>query len=70
MNAATHSAPISSHPAFKWGVGAWFALLLGLGLFVMPAAVHLLMAERLGLAWRMQACAVWRCPPPLRGLAC
>jgi hypothetical protein len=50
MNAATHSAPISSHPAFKWGVGAWFALLLGLGLFVMPAAVHLLMAERLGLA--------------------
>lgn len=50
MNAATHSAPISSHPAFKWGVGAWFALLLGLGLFVMPAAVHLLIAERLGLA--------------------
>ena len=50
MNAATHSAPISSHPAFKWGVGAWFALLLGLGLFVMPAAVHLLMAERLGVA--------------------
>tara|TARA_R110000751_G_scaffold2018_8_gene8729 strand:- start:71109 stop:72263 length:1155 start_codon:yes stop_codon:yes gene_type:complete len=50
MNAATHSAPISSHPAFKWGVGAWFALLLGLGLFVMPAAVHLMMAERLGLA--------------------
>lgn len=47
--AATRPAPISSHPAFKWGVGAWFALLLGLGLFVMPSQVHLLLAERLGL---------------------
>lgn len=50
MTAAKRPAPISSHPAFKWGVGAWFALLLGLGLFVMPAAVHLLIAERLGIA--------------------
>ena len=49
MTAAKRTAPISSHPAFKWGVGAWFALLLGLGLFVMPAEVHLLLAERLGL---------------------
>ncbi|MBX7501413.1 hypothetical protein K3181_08165 [Qipengyuania sp. YG27] len=49
MTAATRPAPISSHPAFKWGVGAWFALLLGLGLFVMPSQVHLLLAERLGL---------------------
>ncbi|MBO6527645.1 hypothetical protein [Erythrobacter sp.] len=50
MTAAKRTAPISSHPAFKWGVGAWFALLLGLGLFVMPAGVHQLLAERLGLA--------------------
>lgn len=49
MTAAKRTVPISSHPAFKWGVGAWFALLLGLGLFVMPAQVHLLFAERLGL---------------------
>ena len=49
MSAATKSAPISSHPAFKWGVAGWFALLLGLGLFVMPANVHQLFAERLGI---------------------
>lgn len=49
MTAAKRPAPISSHPAFKWGVSAWFALLLGLGLFVMPAEVHRLLAERLGL---------------------
>ena len=49
MTAAKRTAPISSHPAFKWGVAAWFALLLGLGLFVMPAEVHLLLADRLGL---------------------
>lgn len=49
MSAATKSAPISSHPAFKWGVAGWFALLLGLGLFVMPANVHQLFAERLSI---------------------
>ena len=49
MSAANHPAPISSHPLFKWAVGAWFALLLGLGLFVMPAAVHLSLGERLAL---------------------
>ena len=40
MTAAKRTAPISSHPAFKWGVAAWFALLLGLGLFVMPPAIQ------------------------------
>ena len=49
MTAAKRKTPISSHPAFKWGVGLWFALLLGLGLFVMPAQVHGLLAERIGL---------------------
>lgn len=50
MTAAKRTAPISSHPAFKWGVAAWFALLLGLGLFVMPPAIHALLAERIGIA--------------------
>ncbi|MEX0342146.1 MAG: hypothetical protein AB3N06_06135 [Erythrobacter sp.] len=50
MTAAKRTAPISSHPAFKWAVGAWFALLLGLGLFVMPAAIHQMLADRLGLS--------------------
>jgi hypothetical protein len=49
MTDATRTAPISSHPAFKWGVGLWFALLLGLGLFVMPAALHQGLAQRLGI---------------------
>lgn len=44
------SPPISSHSGFKWAVALWFAALLGLGLFVMPAPVHDLLAERLGLA--------------------
>lgn len=51
----TRTAPISSHPAFRWGVGAWFALLLGLGLFVMPAAVHQTLGERLGIAGSLGA---------------
>ncbi|MBQ94493.1 MAG: hypothetical protein CL510_01470 [Actinobacteria bacterium] len=50
MTAAKRTAPISSHPAFKWGVAAWFALLLGLGLFVMPPAIHAVLAERIGIA--------------------
>ncbi len=49
MSAANHPAPISSHPLFNWAGGARFALLLGLGLFVMPAAVHLSLGERLAL---------------------
>ncbi len=37
-------------PGFKWIVGLWFALLLGLGLFVMPASVHAALIEQFGLA--------------------
>lgn len=50
MTAAKRTAPISSHPIFKWAVGLWFALLMGLGLFVMPAEVHRLIGDRIGLA--------------------
>ena len=46
---ATRTAPVSKHPAFKWGVGLWFALLMGLGLFVMPESIHQALAERLFL---------------------
>ncbi len=49
MTSDTRTTPISGHPAFKWGVALWFALLLGLGLFVMPASVHASLADRLGL---------------------
>lgn len=54
----TRTAPISSHPAFRWGVGAWFALLLGLGLFVMPAGVHQSIAGAVGLADMFEANAL------------
>lgn len=54
----TRKASISSHPAFRWGVGAWFALLLGLGLFVMPASVHQTIAGALGLADMFDASAL------------
>lgn len=50
MNTAPNSAPISSHPAFKWAVAAWFAALMGLGLLVMPAGVHADIASATGLA--------------------
>ena len=49
MTDATRTAPVSKHPAFKWGVGLWFALLMGLGLFVMPESIHQALAERLFL---------------------
>lgn len=49
MTDATRTAPVSKHPAFKWGVGLWFALLMGLGLFVMPESIHQALAERLSL---------------------
>lgn len=32
------SRPISSHPGFRIGLGLWFGALLGLAVFVMPAA--------------------------------
>lgn len=51
----TRKAPISSHPAFRWGVGAWFALLLGLGLFVMPAPVHQAVGDAIGLSGTLPA---------------
>ncbi|QYJ07460.1 hypothetical protein [Qipengyuania flava] len=54
----TRKASISSHPAFRWGVGAWFALLLGLGLFVMPAGVHQAIAGALGLGDMFDASAL------------
>ena len=49
MTTAARPAPLTRHPAFRWGVAAWFALLLGLGLFVMPEAVHQAIGEKLGL---------------------
>ncbi|WP_324828708.1 hypothetical protein [Qipengyuania zhejiangensis] len=47
--ATEHSSPISSHPAFRWAVGAWFAALLGGGLFVMPDSVHAAIRAAIGL---------------------
>ena len=35
MTTAARPAPLTRHPAFRWGVAAWFALLLGLGLFAL-----------------------------------
>lgn len=58
MTDATHNVPISRHPAFKWGVGVWFALLMGLGLFVMPAAIHQSLAERLAIDGLLTGTAV------------
>ncbi len=49
MTDAVQTSPIVGHPAFKWAVGAWFALLMGLGLFVMPPQVHELLGDRIGL---------------------
>ncbi|TMM48349.1 hypothetical protein [Qipengyuania marisflavi] len=60
MTTATTKPPISSHPAFKYLVALWFALLLGGGLFVMPAEVHNAISTRLGLGSVLPAAA-----PPL-----
>lgn len=60
MTSAARTSPISSHPAFKWAVGLWFAVLLGLGLFVMPESVHAALTERLGLAGLLPAGAAGR----------
>ncbi|MFA6218720.1 MAG: hypothetical protein WC692_02965 [Erythrobacter sp.] len=49
MTSAARNRPISSHPAFRWAVGLWFAALLGGGLFVMPDAVHAGLRRSLGL---------------------
>lgn len=46
----THTRmPISSHPAFPWVVGLYFAVLLAGGLFVMPDAVHANLRSWLGI---------------------
>lgn len=50
MTSTSGKVPISSHPGFKYAVGLWFAALLGLGLFVMPGAIHDLLVARTGLA--------------------
>lgn len=41
--------PISSHPAFPWVVGLYFAVLLAGGLFVMPDTVHANLRSWLGI---------------------
>ena len=41
--------PISSHPAFPWVVGLYFAVLMAGGLFVMPDAVHANLRSWLGI---------------------
>ena len=45
----TSNRPLSSHPAFRWAVGMWFAALLGAGLFVMPDSIHTAIRQSLGI---------------------
>lgn len=49
MTGNSSKPSISSHPAFRWAVGLWFAALLGAGLFVMPDGVHANIRQALGL---------------------
>ncbi len=49
MSGAETRMPISSHPAFPWVVGLYFAVLLAGGLFVMPDAVHANLRSWLGI---------------------
>jgi len=49
MTGVARNQSISSHPAFRWAVGAWFAALLGGGLFVMPDAVHAGLRQMIGV---------------------
>ncbi|WP_369026317.1 hypothetical protein [Qipengyuania sp. RANM35] len=49
MNGTASKRPISSHPAFRWAVGLWFAALLGAGLFVMPEGIHTSIRQALGI---------------------
>lgn len=49
MNGTASNRPLSSHPAFRWVVGLWFAALLGAGLFVMPEGVHATIRQALGI---------------------
>lgn len=53
MDNAPNTAPISSHPAFKWAVATWFAALCGLGLLgilINSPAVYAVIARTTGLA--------------------
>ncbi|MDP4573938.1 hypothetical protein Q9K02_02140 [Qipengyuania sp. G39] len=49
MSGTETRMPISSHPAFPWVVGLYFAVLLAGGLFVMPDAVHVNLRSWLGI---------------------
>ena len=49
MSGAETKKPISSHPAFPWVVGLYFAVLLAGGLFVMPDAIHANLRSWLGI---------------------
>ncbi|WP_435199582.1 hypothetical protein [Qipengyuania sp. 902] len=49
MSGTETRMPISSHPAFPWVVGLYFAVLLAGGLFVMPDAVHANLRSWLGI---------------------
>ena len=49
MSGAETRMPISSHPAFPWVVGLYFAVLMAGGLFVMPDAVHANLRSWLGI---------------------
>ena len=50
MSIKQSSPPISSHPAFPAAVALWFALLLGLGFFVLPASALESMVAATGIA--------------------
>ena len=49
MTGTASNRPLSSHPAFRWAVGLWFAALLGAGLFVMPDTIHASIRQALGI---------------------
>ena len=49
MSGTKTRMPVSSHPAFPWVVGLYFAVLLAGGLFVMPDAVHANLRSWLGI---------------------
>ena len=64
MSAKPTSPPISSHPAFPAAVALWFALLLGLGFFVVPPSSLEGIVEATGIAAIVPSAA-----PPLGGTA-
>ena len=49
MSGTETRMPISSHPAFPWVVGLYFAVLMAGGLFVLPDAVHTNLRSWLGI---------------------